>query len=94
MQFHFYVSDDGEVLSNKDYPVTAPMLVVPEPDHVAAIPCECASELALTDCKVRYKLYCALTVKCPDVLFVSENGIIFSLSMKSKDEIPAPMEQE
>lgn len=29
MDVHFYMSADGEVLSNKDYPVNSPTLIVP-----------------------------------------------------------------
>lgn len=90
MKVRFYVSEDGEVLSNWDFPVKSPMLVLPDKGGMPPIPCNAASELALTDLRFKTKLFRAITVNCPDDLFETKDGIITPAPIKGQDESTAP----
>lgn len=77
MKVQFYVSADGEVLSNKEYPVTKRLCIIPElegPPRPAYF--EAASELELTQCRIKQRVYKAVTVTIPDDYLEPVGGIV------------------
>lgn len=75
MKIRCYVSKDGEVLSNKQYPVNRPLLVIPE-SVGEPIPVNAVSELELTELKWRNNVYKAVTIDIPDDFLNPVDGII------------------
>ncbi len=76
MTIRFYVGEDGEVLSNRIFPVKANLCLIPEVENGAPVYGEVASALFLQASKVRFRLYKAVTVHVPEGFVRSEDGAI------------------
>ncbi len=77
MTVRAYVSADGEVLSNKEYPVKSPLLLIPVyPPAGTAVAVEAASVREITDSHLQWQVYKAITVTIPDGFLTPVAGLI------------------